>query len=364
MRNKLITALCHRSAFIPGRAFIQLGTLTATMASNTNTPTVTPADNFDKDNDAQALRKAMKGMGTDEKEIIEVLSNRSNGQRQEIRVQYKTAFGRDLIDDLKSELRGDFENVILGLMDPPALFDARCLKNAMKGAGTDEKVLVEILCTRTNDQIKAIKAAYKTAFKKNLEDALSSETSGTFKRLLVGLSTGARDESTDVDSDKASADAQTLFEAGENKLGTDEDEFQRILVSKSPSHIKAVVDAYSGVSDRSLEDAVKSELSGNARDAYVSICKCGIFFDKHLSFTLIYVIFHRPIVHFADLLNSAMKGLGTDEDRLIRVIVSRSEVDLGAIKAAYAVKYGKPLGEAIKSECGGDFRNVLMALVR
>ncbi|XP_072016628.1 annexin A4-like [Amphiura filiformis] len=318
------------------------------MASNTNTPTVTPADNFDKDNDAQALRKAMKGMGTDENAIIEVLGNRSNGQRQEIRVQYKTAFGRDLIDDLKSELRGDFEDVIMGLMDPPALFDARCLKKAMKGVGTDEKVLVEILCTRTNDQIKAIKAAYKTAFKKNLEDALSSETSGTFKRLLVGLSTGARDESTDVDSDKASADAQTLFEAGENKLGTDEDEFQRILVSKSPSHIKAVVDAYSGVSDRSLEDAVKSELSGNARDAYVSI----------LSF------FHRPIVHFADLLNSAMKGLGTDEDRLIRVIVSRSEVDLGAIKAAYAVKYGKPLGEAIKSECGGDFRNVLMALVR
>ena len=40
------------------------------------------------------------------------------------------------------------------------------------------------------------------------------------------------------------------------------------------------------------------------------------------------------------------------------------QIDLGAIKAAYNVKYGKPLVEAITSECGGDFRNVLMAIAQ
>jgi len=309
--------------------------------------TVVPAEDFDADNDAQTLRKAMKGLGTDEKAIIEILGNRSNEQRQAIKLQYKTAYGRDLIKDLKSELRGDFETVILGIMATPAAFDATCLKKAMKGAGTDEEVLVEILCTRTNEEIKAIKVAYKKEFGKDLEEAMTSETSGTFEHLLVGLCAAGREESTDVDSDKAAEDAQTLFEAGEGKLGTDEDEFQRILVSKSPAHIKAVVEAYEKISERSLEDAVKGELSGNAQDAYLSI----------LSF------FCHPIVHFANLLNSAMKGLGTDEDKLIRVIVSRSEVDLGAIKAAYAMKYEKPLVEAILSECGGDFRNILITLV-
>ncbi len=36
--------------------------------------------------------------------------------------------------------------------------------------------------------------------------------------------------------------------------------------------------------------------------------------------------FSRPIEFFADQLMRSMKGLGTDEDHLIRVIVSRSEV--------------------------------------
>jgi hypothetical protein len=31
-----------------------------------------------------------------------------------------------------------------------------------QGAGTDESVLIEILCSRSNDDVNAIKAAYKT----------------------------------------------------------------------------------------------------------------------------------------------------------------------------------------------------------
>ena len=73
--------------------------------------------------DAQALRKAMKGLGTDEKAIIKVIANRTNAQRLEIKEVYEQTFKRDLIKDFKSELSGNLENTVLALFVPPIEFD-------------------------------------------------------------------------------------------------------------------------------------------------------------------------------------------------------------------------------------------------
>ena len=67
-----------------------------------------------------------------------------------------------MIKELKSELSGNLEECILALLEPKALYDAKSLRRAMKGAGTDEGCLIEILCTRTNAEIADIKQTYKT----------------------------------------------------------------------------------------------------------------------------------------------------------------------------------------------------------
>ncbi|KAF4794508.1 hypothetical protein TURU_101431 [Turdus rufiventris] len=309
--------------------------------------TIQAAPNFDAGRDAEILRKAMKGFGTDEQAIINVVANRSNDQRQKIKAAFKTMYGKDLIKDLKSELSGNVEELILALFMPSTYYDAWSLRHAMKGAGTQESVLIEILCTRTNQEIREIVNCYKSEFGRDIEEDIRSDTSGHFERLLISMCQGNRDENQTVDYQKAQEDAQRLYQAGEGKLGTDESCFNMVLASRSFPQLKATVEAYSRIANRDLLSSIDREFSGNVERGLKTIVQCAL---------------NRP-AFFAERLYYSMKGAGTDDSTLIRIVVTRSEIDLVQIKEMFTQMYQKTLATMIASDTSGDYRKLLLAIV-
>lgn len=310
-------------------------------------PTLVPFEGFNAEADCEVLRKAMKGFGTDEAAIISVLSKRSQEQRQQIATTYKTQFGKDLGKELSSELSGNFKTLCVEMLLGPAEFDAKQLNKAIKGLGTDEQVLVEIICSRTNDQLNKIKAAYKTAYNKELEEDVAGDTSGDFKRLLIGCLQANRPEGTEFDRNKAKQDAQELYNAGEKKWGTDESKFHTILVSRSYAQLRATFQEYAKIANKDIEDSIRSEMSGDLKNGMLSIVQ----------------VIRGKANYFAKTLHKAMKGLGTDDDTLVRIVASRCEVDMVQIKEEFQKEFKQSLGMFIADDTSGDYKKMLLTLI-
>nr|XP_020016900.1 annexin A8 [Castor canadensis] len=310
--------------------------------------TVKESSHFNPDPDAEILYKAMKGIGTNEQAIIDVLTKRSNAQRQQIAKSFKAQFGKDLTETLKLELRGNFERLMVALMYPPYRYEAKELHDAMKGLGTREGVIIEILASRTKHQLQEIMKAYKEDYGSSLEKDIQADTRGYLERMLVCLLQGSRDDvSGFVDSGLALQDAQDLHAAGEKILGTDEMKFITILCTRSATHLMRVFEEYEKIANKSIEDSIKSETHGSLEEAMLTVVKCTCNLHSY----------------FAERLYYAMKGIGTHDGTLIRNIVSRSEIDLNLIKRQFQKMYGETLSSMIMNDTSGDYQNALLNLV-
>ncbi|XP_060580366.1 annexin A6-like [Ruditapes philippinarum] len=311
-------------------------------------PTLVPAENFNAETDSEVLRKAMKGFGTDEAALIKVIGYRSNDQMLEVVKTYKTMFGRDLIADLKSETSGGFKKLLVGLCMVPADFDAMSLHNAIKGLGTDEQVLIEIICSRSNQQLKDIKAAYKTNYNKELEADVSGDTSGDFRKILISCLQANRPEGQEFDRNKAKQDAQALYDAGEKKWGTDESRFNMILSARSFPQLRATFQEYAKIANKDIDDTIQSEMSGDLKNSMLTIVRC----------------IRNKAAHFASELHKSMKGLGTDDDTLCRVVVSRACVDMVQIKQEFQKMFKQTLGSFCADDLSGDYKKLCLAVIR
>ncbi|XP_017294033.1 annexin A1-like [Kryptolebias marmoratus] len=308
--------------------------------------TVTPYPNFNASSDASILQSAIESKNVDEDVIVAVLVKRSNEQRQMIKAVYEASTGKNLVKSLKSVLRSDLEDVALALLMTPAHFDAHLLRKATKRLGTDEEVLVEVLATRSNKEIEEIKKVFKQEYGVELEQVIKDETSGDFTKALLALLSAKKDESTEVDMEQAKKDAKVLFESGEGVGRANVSSFIEILTTRSGPQLSKTFQHYATMSDITLPKALQMELKGDIEDCLIAIVKCA---------------WNTP-AFFAEKLHESMKGHGTRDKMLIRVLVSRSEVDLKKVVENYRAMFERTLQEDILADTKGHYQKVLLGL--
>ncbi|NXA18431.1 ANX10 protein, partial [Ibidorhyncha struthersii] len=301
--------------------------------------TIFPAPNFNPIMDAQLLGGALQGISCEKDVLIDILTQRCNSQRLMIAEAYRDMYGRDLITDLKENLSHHFKEVMVGLMYPPASYDAHELWHALKGADTEEKCLIDILVSRSNMEIFQMKEAYLMQYNNDLQQDIDSETSGHFRDTLMNLAQGTRMEGY-ADPSTAAQDAMILWEACQQKTGEHKNMLQMILCNKSYQQLWMAL--------------YFKELKANRNYNNLMFTCCN-------SSLLVLCVRDKPS-YFAYRLYNAIHDFGFHNKTVIRILIARSEIDLMNIRQRYKERYGKSLFHDIKHFASGHYESALLAI--
>ena len=66
-------------------------------------------------------------------------------------------------EDIKSEISGNFLDTVLALLEPTDKYEAKCVRKALKGFGTNEKILIQTICPKEPYEIENLKNMYNTS---------------------------------------------------------------------------------------------------------------------------------------------------------------------------------------------------------
>lgn len=299
---------------------------------------------------ADALRKAMKGFGTDEKALIATLAPLGPLDVAGLKQAYQYNHKRNLEHDISSETSNHFKETLLAIVRGPLDQDCHAIHHAIHGPGTKESALNDVLLSRSNADMNAIRSRYQSLFGHSLEQDIRADLSMKTERLFDMVMAARRtEESVPVNHQQIQADVAEIYRATEGRTGTDELAVCAIFTSRSDNQLRAISQVYFDTYRRSLADNIKKEFSGHMEDA------------------LLFILRHAEdsAHHDADRLDNAMRGAGTKDSALIYRVVSIhwNRQRLQQAVGAYKHFFHTDLVRSIRSETSGDYERALVAAV-
>eukprot|EP01113_Clastostelium_recurvatum_P000651 TRINITY_DN102_c0_g2_i2.p1 TRINITY_DN102_c0_g2~~TRINITY_DN102_c0_g2_i2.p1 ORF type:complete len:652 (+),score=141.22 TRINITY_DN102_c0_g2_i2:58-1956(+) len=301
---------------------------------------------FDPTRIVQQLQEVVRSKQS--KGFIELVARLGPQELEAVKKGYASATGSTLIKDAEQDANFRFKDVLVGILKSREEYDSDALYQAIVGAGTDEEALIDILIGMPRSHLELVKQCYQRDHKEPLDQAVKGDTSGDFQKFMTYLLRG-RDETTTVDQERARADAVKLFQAGEGKLGTDEETWYQTLTTPNWHQLRAIMRAYEAspmTSHHHLIQATESEFSGWIKTAIVAM----------LTFAT------NPGEYYARRINESIVGAGTKDQKLIRIIVGQRH-RLPLIKEAYANLYHRTVYRHVENDTSGDYKELLLSII-
>ncbi|EED19152.1 annexin ANXC3.2 [Talaromyces stipitatus ATCC 10500] len=299
---------------------------------------------------ANSLRKAMKGFGTDEKTLIQVLAHLDPLQMAAVRETYTKHISRDLYKDVKGETSGYFEQGLLAIIEGPLNHDAELVRDAVKGLGTKEWLLNDVLLGRSNADMREIKNAYQRKFnrsmEKDVESDLSAETKNLFKRVM---SATRHEESTPFNPASIENEVKSIHGATAGRITNNVAEVCAIFAQSSDNELRAISHKFHERYHVELEKHIASQFSGHMKDALIHMLRTAT----------------DPAYRDAAALEETMAGAGTKDFQLVTRIVRLhwNKQHLDQVKKAYYHHYRRDLRDRVKGEVSGDYQTLMLALL-
>jgi annexin A7/11 len=255
-----------------------------------------------------------------------------------------------LIKLLEKETSGNLNTVLVSTAMGPFESNVYFAHRATNGAGTNEGMLTEAVIGRGPAELAAMRQAYHTRYKKNLDTEIRGDLSLKTQELFEMALSGRRPEEwVQPVPQQIQAEMNALYSATKKRIGKDETTVSRVLTATNDAQLRAIAYEY-GKLHGDLIKMLKSEFSGHMRDVFVYLVEGALDKPKR----------------DATLLEASMKGIGTKDDLLIQRVV-RVHWDpqhLVNVKAAFRNLYGKDLAERIRGETSGYYRDMLLDLVK
>ncbi|KAH6644326.1 hypothetical protein C7974DRAFT_419832 [Boeremia exigua] len=307
--------------------------------------------NIDVSRDVEAIRKAMKGFGTDEKALIAILAKKDPMQINTIRTQYDQRLMRNMVNDLEKETSSYFKEGLVEIARGPLASDCHTLFNAMKGMGTKEVMIDDVLIGRSNADVNAIKQEYQRIFKKSLEADLRGDLSAGTEQMYMMITSARRAEDSHPVIPQEIEQAVTDLQTGiGNMVSKNAAQVCQILSSKNDAQLRAIAQSYQQRFHKDLAGVLKSAFSGHMEDALL----------------LMLARAQNRALAEAIRLEESMAGMGTKDQLLVQRVV-RCHWDrnfMNAVSAEYKKKFGKDLVKRIEGETRGDYERLMVACVK